>query len=32
MSAWIPYLELARLPEGGAAFFGVNETLEEISI
>ncbi len=22
MSAWIPYLELARLPEGGAAFFG----------
>lgn len=22
MSDWIPYLELARLPEGGAAFFG----------
>ena len=22
MSAWISYLELARLPEGGAAFFG----------
>ena len=22
MSVWIPYLELARLPKGGAAFFG----------
>jgi len=22
MSAWVPYLELARLPKGGAAFFG----------
>ena len=32
MSAWIPYLELARLPKEVPLFLEGNETLEEISI
>ena len=32
MKTWVPYLELARLPRGGAAFLEENEILEEINI